>query len=324
MLFTNVFQPDDWRLFIDGCTVSLKVVLLHNKNEKPSIPIAYSKTCKESYETMKLILDLIEYKKHEWLIIGDFKVMFLLMGLASGFAGFPCPLCLFDSRDDAAHYDREVWPPRKKFKIGDNSVKRMPLVSAQQFLPPILHIKMGLTKQLVTVMAKNKSRGIQRLKQLFPLKTEDKVKAGIFTGPEIRVIMEDEDFVTYLNEDEKDAWEALVKVITGFLGGNRVEEYKDLIEHMLSTFEAVGSRMSVKLHYLKSHLKSFKENNAHFSEEQGERFHQDLKPFERRYDGKKSKERMLGEYIWSIVRETNDEDYKRKTRNCLKLKLSEN
>lgn len=43
-------KPDEWRLFIDGSTESLKAILLHNGNEKPSIPLAHLVDLKESYD----------------------------------------------------------------------------------------------------------------------------------------------------------------------------------------------------------------------------------------------------------------------------------
>ena len=43
--------------------------------------------------------------------------------------------------------------------------------------------------------------------------------------------------------------------------------------------------MSVKVHFLRSHLEYFPENLWAFSEEQGERFHQDIKTIEKRYQG---------------------------------------
>ena len=49
-------NPADWRLFIDSSKTSLKAVLLHNGNIKPSIPIGYSILRKETYNTMKIFL----------------------------------------------------------------------------------------------------------------------------------------------------------------------------------------------------------------------------------------------------------------------------
>jgi len=43
-------NPDQWRLFIDSSNVSLKVVLLHNGNGFPSVPLADTVNMKESYE----------------------------------------------------------------------------------------------------------------------------------------------------------------------------------------------------------------------------------------------------------------------------------
>ena len=50
---------DEWRLLIDSSKASLKVVLLHNGNTYPSTPVAHAVQLKETYETMKLLLDAI-------------------------------------------------------------------------------------------------------------------------------------------------------------------------------------------------------------------------------------------------------------------------
>ena len=60
--------------------------------------------------------------------------------------------------------------------------------------------------------------------------------------------------------------------------------------------------MSVKVHFLKNHLDYFPANLGELSEEQGERFHQEIKYFEQRYMGKHSKS-VLADYCWSLVRE---------------------
>ena len=40
--------PDEWRLFIDSGKDSLKAVLLHYGNEKPSVPVALAHGLKET------------------------------------------------------------------------------------------------------------------------------------------------------------------------------------------------------------------------------------------------------------------------------------
>ena len=65
--------------------------------------------------------------------------------------------------------------------------------------------------------------------------------------------------------------------------------------------------------FLFSHFDFFKENLSDYSEEHGERFHQDMKNIEKRYQGRWD-EAMMGDYIWGLVRETAN-DHKRKTRS---------
>jgi len=43
----DIYKSDNWRLFIDFSTQSLKAVLLHNTNKYAPIPIVYSVTLKE-------------------------------------------------------------------------------------------------------------------------------------------------------------------------------------------------------------------------------------------------------------------------------------
>jgi hypothetical protein len=56
-------DPLEWRLFIDSSNLSLKAVLLHNRNTLPSIPVGHSMHSKESYENMKILMEAINYDK---------------------------------------------------------------------------------------------------------------------------------------------------------------------------------------------------------------------------------------------------------------------
>ena len=51
---------------------------------------------------------------------------------------------------------------------------------------------------------------------------------------------------------------------------------------MLQNFQALAARMSIKFHYLFSHLNYFPETLGDISEEQGEMFHQDIRTMEER------------------------------------------
>lgn len=61
--------------------------------------------------------------------------------------------------------------------------------------------------------------------------------------------------------------------------------------------------MNLKIHFLDSHIDYFPENLGDFSEEQGERFHQDLKDIEKRYQGVWD-EHMMADYCWCLKRDS--------------------
>ena len=92
------------------------------------------------------------------------------------------------------------------------------------------------------------------------------------------------------------SWE----VVTGFLGNRRADNYKDLVEELLSSYQKLGCNMSVKIHFLSSHLDFLLENCGSVNDEYGERFHQDIAAMESRYKGKWSPS-MLANYCWTLM-----------------------
>jgi len=101
---------DEWRLFIDSRKVSLRAVLLHNGNVLPSIPVTHAFGIKESDDSIKQLLQYIKYDTYKWNIRADLKVIALLLGLQLGYTKCPCFLCEWDSRDNAHHYVKRIWP----------------------------------------------------------------------------------------------------------------------------------------------------------------------------------------------------------------------
>lgn len=134
----------------------------------------------------------------------------------------------------------------------------------------------------------------------------------MFVGPDIRKLMKDENFENCLGEAEKDAWISFKNVIKNFLGNHKSPDYKDIVGRMLEKFKALGCNMSLKVHFLHAHLDQFPENLGDVSEEQGERFHQDIKEMERRYQGRWNVS-MLADYCWMLQWETSQNAYKRKS-----------
>jgi hypothetical protein len=63
--------------------------------------------------------------------------------------------------------------------------------------------------------------------------------------------------------------------------------------------------MRLKIHFFNSHLGFFPENLGAMSENQGERFHRDIKEMERRYQGRWNVN-MMGDYCWTLHREISE------------------
>jgi hypothetical protein len=70
--------------------------------------------------------------------------------------------------------------------------------------------------------------------------------------------------------------------------------------------------MRLKVHFLNAHLDYFPENLGAVSEEQGERFHHDIKEMETRYQGIWNVN-MMGDYCWLLHRDDRQATYKRKS-----------
>lgn len=111
------------------------------------------------------------------------------------------------------------------------------------------------------------------------------LKEGVFVGPQIREVLKDHGFEESLTFNEIEAWKAFVWVCKNFLGNLKLCEYENCIQKLLNSLQKVGCRMSLKMHFLHSHLAFFPENTGTVSDEQGERFHQDIQVMEKRYQG---------------------------------------
>ena len=113
-----------------------------------------------------------------------------------------------------------------------NNVKWEPLIDPRKVLMPPLHIKLGLIKQFVTALDKE-SAAFKYLQDLFPQLSEAKVNAGIFVGPQIKKIIECDEFAKKLSRKEEAAWNSFVAVVRGFLGNHKAENYEQLVQDLI-------------------------------------------------------------------------------------------
>ena len=113
----------------------------------------------------------------------------------------------------------------------------------------------------------------------------------MFDRPQIRALVRDQDFVRK-KDKERGAWFSFVAVTENFLGNKKVNNHESHVTNLLSVFHDLGCSLSIKLHFLYSYFDRFPENLGAISAKQGERFHQDLKTMEERYQRKLNKHMM--------------------------------
>lgn len=400
-----------WRIFIDSSMSSLKAVLLHNGSVYPEIPIFFSKSLAEGYDTMKYLLETINYKqlgdKYKFKICADFKVINILRGLQPGNISYPCIYCLWNSRKKDHQYggvqqsretDQRATRSKQRASTETFNVIHEPLVDLSNILLPPLHIGLGLFSQLIKSVFRRRARDEdeetlyelnyeqlieaddrenellmqhlydeedlseeededsdddldelmfegagpavepvnlkgrniddhelnRRIREAFPdlhvdcyelvkfimktfkPKTEAKLEQGVFNGPEIRRLIQDRDrFEVTMPPNFKKAWSSYVLLCENFLGSERSEDYKDIVKELIDNYKAQGCLMSIKLHYLSEHLDKFPANCGLMSEQQGERFHQQLNWIERIYNKCTDGLRMLADYCWLLKSETD-------------------
>ena len=120
---------------------------------------------------------------------------------------------------------------------------------------------------------------------------------------------------------ENAAWCSYVSVVREFLGNTKASNYQYLVDLMLRNFQALHARMSIKLHYLFSHLDYFPESLGDVSKEQGEQFHQDIKIMQERYHNRWDAH-MMSDYCWTLIWDCARQSYNRKSYKRTFLQLT--
>jgi len=147
----------------------------------------------------------------------------------------------------------------------------------------------------------------------FPRLSEAKLKEGIFIGPQIRDIIKDEYFDSLLQGNEKAAWDSFKFVAKVFFGNTRAQKCKEFVNNLFQNNQKLGCNMSLKIHFLHSHLDFFPKNCGAVSDEHRERFHQDSSSMGKRYQGIWNCA-MLADYCWTLARDAPTMQYKRQAK----------
>ena len=140
------------------------------------------------------------------------------------------------------------------------------------------------------------------------------MKEGVFIGTQIRDIIKNEYFDKLLQGDEKAAWDSFKFVVKVFSGNRRAQNYEELVNNLLQSYQILCCNMSLKIHFLHSHLDFFPENCGEVSDEHEERFHQvDISSLEKRYQGKWNCA-ILADYCSTLARDAPTMEYKRQAK----------
>ena len=309
------YSAGDYRLFLDGSRKSFKALLLQNEPDgnkrKPAIPIAESDGMPESYQAIKTVLELLHYDDHQWFVQGDFKVINILTGLKGGGSKYPCYLCNFDSRDYARHFETDQWAPwtEDDREPGRFSFVERALVPADRIVLPELHVRMGVFQQFVKKLFENSAHpAYQYYVTKFRSKySEAKLAVGALIGPDIIRLSNDFGFVEALQQGgqndsenkELRAWLSFVEVVNSFFGKNtRPDDFRERVGDLLNSFSDMGCNLSLKLHFLADHLDAFPTRLADWSEQHGEKGHQEMREAARLYPA--SGIRRLAERLFQI------------------------
>ena len=185
-------------------------------------------------------------------------------------------------------------------KPGDPDILHESLVDRKKIIFPPLHIKLSLMKQFVKTLPID-SDCFKYITLALPGLSIEKIKTGVFDSPQIRQLIKDEHFTGTMSDLEKNAWLSFKDVVKNFLGNTRASNYTEIVQKLLESYKALGCNMRIKLHCLHCHL-----SGRSWCCEQGERFHQDLKIMEERYQGILDVH-MMADYFWSIKRDSQVE-----------------
>ena len=136
---------------------------------------------------------------------------------------------MWDSRAQDRHWVQKNWPIRDTLEAGMPNVIQDSIVNRDKIIFLPLHIKLGLMKQFVKTL-ETEGECFQHIITALPGLSFEKIRAGVFDGPQIRTLIHDDQFVAQMTALEKAAWLSFVAVVQNLLGNNKAENYSKTFE----------------------------------------------------------------------------------------------
>ena len=209
-------------------------------NEYLNIPIGHLVHMKVLYDDMKLLLEAVKLQQYQWSFCGTF-------GLCTSIT-------------------HRTFGSRNTFVPVEHCVQESPLVDMNKVLLFTLHIKLGIMENFVKVTDQSKDEaGFQHLCLLFPSLSSANLRSGKCWNMR---------YSRSSTLKELRAWESFKSVCLTFLGNKRALDYQECVKKLLQeAYQDMWCRVSLKIHFLHSHLNFFLQNLGTLNDEHGERFY---------------------------------------------------
>ena len=193
------------------------------------------------------MLEKIRYSEHNWLIRANLKVIAVLTGFQLG---------------------TWITPNIAAFYACGTLEQKVNIMSESSGLPDWYLTQVSTTLQIFPWFHEKaftiESQVFQFLQKVFPNLSVAKIKKGVFVGLQIRKLILNKEFDKILHGNEFDAWVGFKKVCTDFLGCHYSENFRDVTAEMLNTYKILECKMSLKVHFLDSHVDFFHKNTSDF------------------------------------------------------------
>ena len=95
---------------------------------------------------------------------------------------------------------------------------------------------------------------------------------AIFSGLQIRQLIQDKNFAQSMIPIERHAWLSFVSMTKNFLGNTKGDNYVHVVNDMLEKVKRLNLHMSIKIHFLFSRLERFPQNFGAVNNDKGKDF----------------------------------------------------
>ena len=154
---------------------------------------------------------------------------------------------MWDSQDRENPWTRREWSKRDTLKAGMPNVVYDPILRGDKITSSRFHTKLGLMKQLVKALRLD-GEGFEYLLHKIPGLSYEKIKAGVFDGPQIRALVRDQTFVQTMN-DKKVAWLSFVDGMKNYNSNQSVVDRVTIPAGWLSDYRHCYWRGRFKFNY---------------------------------------------------------------------------